>query len=97
MQDEIDQYLMNNNFDENDVVAMGGDRSDVELVAMSAGHSPTKTAEVKSTSKMHQMLETQTINSPDKLKTVKPYRHNPSVIYVKNRRDDMLLLTEKDA
>ena len=58
MQDEIDRYLMNNNFEEADVVAMGGDRSDVEVLGMSAGHSPTKTAEIKSTSKMHQMLET---------------------------------------
>ena len=29
------------------------------------------------------------------MRTVKPFRLNPRVIYLKNKRDEMLLLTEK--
>ena len=44
IQDEIDNYLMNNDFGADDIVAMGGDKSDVDNLVGSVGNSPTKTA-----------------------------------------------------
>ena len=58
IQDEIDNYLMNNDFEAEDIVAMGGDKSSVDNLVGSVGNSPTKTAGIQSTSKMHQLLET---------------------------------------
>jgi hypothetical protein len=52
--------------------------------------------ESKSATKMQQMLASQTHFAHDKVVTVKPFRLNPNIIYVKNKRDDMLLMTESN-
>jgi hypothetical protein len=41
------------------------------------------------------MLETRTAGAdPEKAVTVKPFRVKPNVIYLKNKRDNVLLMTE---
>ena len=67
----------------------------MESILSSAGNSPPKGGHMFSTTnKMGAMLETSSSIHPQKV-TVKPFNIKPNVIYLKNSRDQMLLLTEK--
>ena len=44
---------------------------------------------------MEALLQTQQSLNPDKVQTLKAFKIKPNIIYVKNSRDQMMLMTEK--
>ena len=99
-QEDIDQFLLDNNLEEGDMVAIGNHSESGLVYDSSPGNSPARDrqgmTESKSATKMQQMLASQTHFTQAKVVTVKPFRLNPNIIYVKNKRDDMLLMTESN-
>ena len=63
----------------------------------SAGNSPPKAGRLFSptSTKMERMLKTKESLNPDNVVTVKAFKIKPNVIYMKNSRDQMLMMTEK--
>ena len=69
---------------------------DQESVLSSVGNSPPVDGRFSVLSNMEKMLKTQESLNPDAVKTVKAFKIRPNVIYLKNTRDQMLAMTEKE-
>ena len=67
-----------------------------ESAMSSVGNSPPIDGRFSVLSKMEKMLKTQESLNPDVVKTVKASKIRPNVIYLKNTRDQMLAMTEKN-